>query len=705
MARQFFIKNVKFTTDDYLKSNCNSGDLLVAGSYFSADVGYTGVPSGTLTVTVIFTNGEGLQHIWSTHTDQVQTSLNVEIPYTLRETSEDSASTASIRAEVHAALSLYDVAVENVAQLCENVSNARFCITNFVCRTNNYTGYLKAFCSFNDPRVRNKTPYALWEVSYDGIHFQPAPHKTFPLENGVWVKTLPTLLSEDGSIDNSIQTSDSKNYVAKQFFPLTGVSARDSISDRYDVFPVPVSGNSGLKAITYSFKIVYLKSISTSSYNDSEGVSRGCSFEEDRTLGFSQFNTLLSDSDEFVEFDLGNASLGIPLYHNTVLFTYGEPTFANNIMASYAGEFTRPLSNIIDLAAQEDTLVTNITPWRDYLTAFTENAVYLITKASDGYLTKTINTSIGIPKEDWRCCKAVLNGIIFKSGSKVYMLYPNMYSGDETVLNITDLSKPVEDYIVEYSENASTVPFALSTEEAYFLFMPNEKTYTTSCLKYSYNNKLWTAYEYPALFVDFEMFSVNDIRVFAKIQTDAGITYAEYSIEKDIEELFDNVAENLPYGDFLTESTEGIAADIASWTTVSETQPLPIHFVIDSGQKTDSLGYTKQFVETKLVVSTEHEKDTFPVKVTVHVDGDSRIHTVDVNTDSAFWKSETSHVGTLGAGPLLSSGGMPLHTFRQMFLRYSGKGKSVRHIVEGTSVYKFKFYGIYIRYRNLNVKQ
>jgi hypothetical protein len=279
-----------------------------------------------------------------------------------------------------------------------------------------------------------------------------------------------------------------------------------------------------------------------------------------------------------------------------------------------------------------------------------------------------------------------------------------MYSGSETVLNLTDISTPIEDYILEYSPTDENLPFALSTETAYMLFMPKEDC--TVCLKYEYNLKRWTIFEYPVVLLDYEMLSVTDIRVTGYIVDSSGTrSYGEYFIEQSLEDCFNNVPENVFSGDWVSESSLGnISNDIQDYETSLANNILrPISFAIDSGQKTDNPVTEKMFTESKFIVSTLHEKDTFPMRVTVHVNGDPKVHTTNVYTDSAFWQTLTG-AGTLSTNFAHDNSEL-FNVIRQMFIRYSGKGKSIRHIIEGESIYPFKIYEILYRYRNLNTKQ
>jgi hypothetical protein len=107
--------------------------------------------------------------------------------------------------------------------------------------------------------------------------------------------------------------------------------------------------------------------------------------------------------------------------------------------------------------------------------------------------------------------------------------------------------------------------------------------------------------------------------------------------------------------------------------------------------------------------ATEDDAEAFPMQLVVAVDGDPHITTVDVNTDAPFWKSGTSSVGVLGTSFRLSNeeslGRASSGILRQLIVRYSGKGRSVRHILTGSPTSNFKLYETYVRYKTLNVKK
>lgn len=556
---------------------------------------------------------------------------------------------------------------QTVAELTEKVSYPKYAPASTVSARNFYGGYLKAFCNFNNSQ--NIDIYCIWEKSSDGIHYTPV---SLPTEDFVYVKALPAFVESSGiDLDN-----ESTAYVAKPCYLLKGISELDALNLRHDVLEIPAGTFEGT---VYSFKMFTLKKLeSAETLETLDHVSVKCTYAEGLTLDYSEYTFTPSNVTELIYSEFPNATSGKLFYSNSVAFAYGNLGFKNNILASNVGELVTPISRVIDLPSHGFSKVTALTAWRNYIIAATDFEMFLISKTDSGFTTKLISTFIGVPTEDYRCFKATANGLIFKSHGKIYMFYPNMYSSDESVLNLTDISKSVEGFVEDCPTDAKYLPFSLSTESAYYLIMPDPYGADfTKCLKYAYNTRIWTYFEYPVLITDYTLHSVNDIAVYGYVSGNA----VEYSFESDSD------LGTQTYGDVLIPNVNKSIA-----------------FEVDSGQKTDSLNHNKQFVESKFNVVTLHEKDSFPMKITVHVDGCPFVTTRDVNTDSAFWKQDVSQVGTLSTN-FTSDNSDIFNVFRQMFIRYSGKGKSIRHIIEGESLYPFKIYEIDYRYRNLNVKQ
>lgn len=435
-------------------------------------------------------------------------------------------------------------------------------------------------------------------------------------------------------------------------------------------------------------------SINTTSpdYITEDSISQITNF---KLLGRGQYSFVRSAL-EFLKNDYGNTVQGKKLYYKKSIYSFGHETFKNNIFPTDVDSFNTPLFNVIDLDSSEDSLVTTLIPWRDYLIAATENSIYLISKQENGYYTKTINTFIGIPKEDSDTCKSILNGILFKSGSKLYILQPNVYAGDDTILNISEVSKPVANYILKTPYNS----FAFSTEEGYYLFTPIDG-FNTMCLKYEYTRKIWSKYQYPVHFTDYEMLDINDIRL-------KTLTGEEYYFNKTLEEVYPDldaeILENIPYSDYISLTKSDFENYINTADEFREKYTKPIRYMIDSGQKSDTVSYTKQFTETKIILATLHQKDKFPFTLTVKIDGKPQPISIGVHTDSALWKDDKSDINTLSTIFEASDSNI-FNVLRQMFVRYSAKGKSLQHIILGESYFNFKFYVVYYRYKLLNFKQ
>lgn len=403
------------------------------------------------------------------------------------------------------------------------------------------------------------------------------------------------------------------------------------------------------------------------------------------TAGIQSYSFIFNTEIEFLYTDSTNTVLGNKLYYKKVLYTYGK-NFKNNVYPTYVDSFITPLFNVIDLDSTDSNYVTTLTPWRDYLVAATESNIHLIIKQSEGYLTKIVNNFIGIPYKDRKTCKAILNGIIFKSGTKVYSLQPNSYSDNDSILSIVDISKPINGLIVDtIYEN-----FSFSTESAYYLFIPNESE--TTCFKYEYSKKVWTHHLYPRRFDEYHIFSVDNIRIFSN--------GTEFYFDKKLCEIYSHEnCNNIRYGDYLTISEEKLDNYILDSSFIT-----PIKYYIKSGQKTDLISITKQFVESKFIVATLDNKDIFNFSLDILINGTYFPIHIDVNTDSEMWKNSIDMLGTLNTNFVTNTTDR-FNTLRQMFIRYSGKGKSIEHIISGVSYFNFKFYMLYYRYRNLNVKQ
>lgn len=392
------------------------------------------------------------------------------------------------------------------------------------------------------------------------------------------------------------------------------------------------------------------------------------------------YSPLITDITEKLNEDFVNTVKGNKLYYNYKLYSYGDDSFKNNIYVSNSNSFETPLLNTISLPMSDESKVTALVPWRDYLISASKNSLFLITpQGGNNYTTKIINTFIGIPEKDSKTLKSILNGVIFKSGSKIYTVQPNVYSGDESILNVIDISKPIAPYIVDTADNN----FAFTTEQFYYLCIPDTANSTTKVLKYEYATRIWTKHSYPIVFRDVWINTVDDI----KIITNEGIFY----FNKDMNDIRKNLGDSHP-------------AQVQYGDIIDNMYVSPFNFSLDTGQKSYSMNLVKQFVESKFIFSIDDKNEALPLSIDVYADQFNLITHKDVNTSNAFWKELDSSMllGTSfsAVSETPTENNIKHPVIKQLFLRYSGKGFTIRHVISSKSFSQFKFYVSYYRYKS-----
>lgn len=405
-----------------------------------------------------------------------------------------------------------------------------------------------------------------------------------------------------------------------------------------------------------------------------------------------EYSLNIANKTEVLYNEYGSSVVGEKLYYKKAIYTYGLEQFKNNVFPSDTGSFITSLFNVIELDVTDGSAINVLIPWRDYLIAASDKSIYLITKVDTSYTTKTINTFIGIPHKDRKTCKAILNGLIFKSGTKLYTLQPNLYSSDETILNIKEISKPIENYII----NTDYDTFAFTNEKAYFLFIPSSKE--TTCLMYEYARNIWQKYTYPVCLIDYNLYSIDNITLI----DDKG---KEYYFNKELFEipnsLTPDVLNNIPYADYINVTLDDME-DFG--TTDLKDKYIPISFNLNSGNKTFDIVNTKQFVETKIILATQSEQDIMPMQLNILIDGSPYPIHIDASTDAPFWKTNIWNRGSLST-LFISEKTINEKVLKQGIFRYSGQGKTILHLLQGSSIYNFKLYAFHYRFKNLTNKK
>lgn len=579
-----------------------------------------------------------------------------------------------------------------VSELTESVKKSYRAVTG-VPNNPNFNKYiLKAFC--NLPSVKD-TYYATWDYSVDNVSWNPYGYFDFTKYGNVKFVEVPNEQYSPPLNVEELPDADADGnarYVQRPYVALNPGNSSDSIISsasedvsRIDVLPLAylktIYSVAEQSALLLRFSIITLRESSTDGAGD-------VTYRQNALVASQIWSPSIQTSVDYLETDLPNAVLGEKLYYKKSLYSFGTEEHDSFSYVTNPDSFVTPLYNILDLDVRAKDFVHAVVPWRDYIMSFAEHSIHLSSRLEDGFTTRTVSTSLGVPYQDRYSAKSILNGVIFKSGSKVYYAYPNPYASSDNVLNLTHVSKPVDHILDSVSTEVQT--YAAVVDNQYVLLIPQKDH--TLCLAYDASSRRWERYTYPVIFD--KMFE-DRFGTFTVFNNTRNIEYTLF--EEDLTTALPRVELSL-YG-------------YSDNTTASEVHP--INFSWDTGQKTDSVSNTKQFVESKLVFATLDERDSFPFTLYVAIDGDPRVTTMDVSTDSPFWKpndfgSSDPSKGVLNTNIRLGGAETPatgaFNTLRQLVVRYSGKGKSIRHVIQGESVCNFKLYETYVRYKNINGK-
>lgn len=407
-------------------------------------------------------------------------------------------------------------------------------------------------------------------------------------------------------------------------------------------------------------------------------------------LEYTSLNTNLSQT-KFALDNTINLQVGDFTYYDNRIFAYNIPGHVNSIYISNVDSFIMPLNNSLEITF--GNTITKLIPWRNYLIAFTKSSIHLISYSEDlGYTAKVINTAVGMSMQDKDSAVTVLNSIIFKSGTKVYKLIPNLYSTSDTILNITCISDSVNSYLEDINLRKE---FAFSTYDEYVLCCINGQF--TTVFKYNYTSKIWTKHTYSVGFTDYKLITPDEIYVYKNV--------CKYIFNKKLDLLLDKeVCDVLPYGDYLNSTLANLATYITNNPTVSQDDISPIPFEIEFRQKSSTYQADKQFLESKIILAVESAKPVFPFSIDIASDGMPRVVHIDANTDGPFWQDNLEQTGVLNT-LFKSDSSTSESTLKQVFIKYSGKGKTITHKLYGNSNSKFTFYTVNYRYRLLPKKQ
>lgn len=391
------------------------------------------------------------------------------------------------------------------------------------------------------------------------------------------------------------------------------------------------------------------------------------------------------------------------------IFAYGGQGFENNIIVSNPDEFYFPISRLLDIPGMSGRNLTAMLFWRNYILSSFEDSIHLSERVPDGYLTKPVNTFIGIDKNDKPTLKSVLNSIVFKNKNKIYSLTPSYSSSTDSLLYLKTLS----DKLGENFTPSDTTSLAYVTDAHYNVLVNHstpEKPYTIM-YKYHLDKGIWTIHTFDINVKFISTLGISNIELI----DDKGKVY---QIDMD-----PSLLKNLPYGDYLNSTIHSIELlnelidekeneykdeeELKAAYKVIKDEISPIKYAVDSGEKSPSLNGMFNFTETKILFF-ESASNTMDIKM--YIDGRLHKHHPDivgrdtkVHDDSMLWAEEIIPSGLKFKETLFKSD-KDIPTFvKEITLKSSGKGKTVRHIISGESVSPLNINMVYYKYRNLNM--
>ena len=556
---------------------------------------------------------------------------------------------------------------------------------------------------------------------------------------------------EKSLVDFDIKTSSSQN--ASNVY----IDNQAAIGRRADVL---IISSANIKYY-YRFQIYAAYDLEYSTTNEDTFENLPEYMNEDETTGTYLVSTTGSFRIPYSERPVYAEDLSeerVKLFNSKILYDYDMGTYKfltrNKIYSTDIGSFIIKLLNTIDFSSE----ITKAIQYRNYFVVFTALDISLLYKYTDGtYGIKLLTNTVGLPKEDADTVMSILNNIYFKSGTQIYKLVPNLYAANDDILNIQIISLGINTILSKIiSSTVETCNFAYSDTISYMVFIPYSAK-ETYCFVYNLAKKVWTLQKYPVYLYASEIFSMSE----AYVQSDTAIYY----FNKNIEDILDNlrvqdismiggkatddtiytglyvkyvnqffeenvralcygnstyskinselVYSKIPYADFQTKTP----LDLYEWTNSEALSIInnnlvdydsleisPIEFSIDFGQKSSNYTLDKQFLESKFIFATLHSKDMFPVEVTITTDGYTKPLHWDCNTDSPLWKTTFTDIGTLNT-EFQDVDSDYNGILRQLIIKYSGKGKTIRHLITGKSMYRFKFISLDTRHRILPNKQ
>lgn len=383
---------------------------------------------------------------------------------------------------------------------------------------------------------------------------------------------------------------------------------------------------------------------------------------------------------------LSTSSLNIGSYklleHNEVFLAYGGDA-KNKVYVSEAGTMIFPNSLAIESRSGAD--VTGLLKWRSHVIMTTESSIELLTYDSETgtYAVRTLSATMGVSEDDANALQALPNSFILRSGSAVYSMSPSMYSGSDELLYTNLVSAKLGDVL---SDKPAVCSWLDHSANAYHMLCKGNVDYV-----YDYARKLWWINVYTP--------SVKGVSYIS------GDPYLACGFTDD---TFGTVL--YKYDTSLYGSGDGRYVDTYwegtdSSPRIAEARiPLSVTWKDRCSKPT----LDKQWLELKYTVARHNGLKHISDECAIGVGGETLTRTLDPNTSMPFAAAEDAYangLGVLSANAFQTGGKTAGGNMDQMFVKFSGRGKTATLTIEPTSDDRITLHSAELRWRTLPNKQ
>lgn len=383
---------------------------------------------------------------------------------------------------------------------------------------------------------------------------------------------------------------------------------------------------------------------------------------------------------------LSTASLNIGmckiLEHNEVFLAYGGDA-KNKVYVSEAGTMIFP--NGLAIESRSGSNVTGLLKWRSHVIMTTESSIELLTYDSETgtYAVRTLSATMGVSEDDANALQALPNAFILRSGSAVYSMSPSMYSGSDELLYTNLISAKLGDALSDKPAVCSWIDRSANT---YHMLCKGNADYV-----YDYARKLWWRDVYTP--------SVKGVSYIS------GDPYLACGFTDD---TFGTVL--YKYDTSLYGSGDGRYVDTywegtdASPRLAEARIPLSVTWKDRCSKPT----LDKQWLELKYTIARHNGLKHISDECSIGVGGETLTRTLDPNTSMPFAAAEDAYangLGALSANAFQTDGKTAGGNMDQMFVKFSGRGKTATLTIEPTSDDRITLHSAELRWRTLPNKQ